>query len=243
MRAPVIMAVALLGGSLLPAHAGTFTPPQGCTGWLTVQSKACRVSNFYKCEGDAPGDQWRADFDQESMFFASRIDHEAQWVESFSPPEGTVQTLDANPIDPASFSTLLSSNLDTWDFNLTKTNGEKRNVAGQDALTGAEFTIDGIALQQTAFEATWRDPQGNVIERARGNEYLHPEWRLFFAGPGETDLGDGQWRPIDGRPVEFIFPGEPGFMSTQPVFECDALMSKLKLPNDSMWKVVFEVSK
>ncbi|GHC50092.1 hypothetical protein [Neogemmobacter tilapiae] len=210
----------------LPAQAGTFTPPEGCTGWMTVQARACRVSNYYKCSADAAGDQWRADFDQDGMFFASRIDHEAQWLESLSIPEGTVQTLDANPVDAASFSTLLATNLDTWDFRLTKDNGEKRHVTGQDALTGASVTIDGITLQQTAFEANWFDPEGNIIERARGNEYIHPEWRMFFSGPGETDLGDGQWRPIDGRPVEFIFPGEPGFMSTQPVFECDALMSK-----------------
>ena len=42
---------------------------------------------------------------------------------------------------------------------------------------------------------------------------------------GETDLGDGQWLPIDGSPVDFTFPGEPGFASTQPLFDCDAMMS------------------
>ena len=50
------------------AQAGTFTPPEGCTAFLTVQSRQCRVSNYYTCSGDAPGDQWRQDFDQEGVF-------------------------------------------------------------------------------------------------------------------------------------------------------------------------------
>ena len=73
---------------------GLFTPPEGCTGLLTVQSRGCRVSNHYNCAADAPGDQWRADFDQEGIFFVSRIDCEAQWVESYDMFPTVRQTLD-----------------------------------------------------------------------------------------------------------------------------------------------------
>ena len=56
-----------------PALAGaTFAAPEGCTTFMTVQAKACRVSNHYTCAADAPGDQWRADFDQEGVFFLTR---------------------------------------------------------------------------------------------------------------------------------------------------------------------------
>ncbi len=219
---PSFLVVALMP---LPAHANTFTPPEGCTGWMTVQARACRVSNYYKCSADAPGDQWRADFDQEGIFFMSRIDAEAQWVESVDLPEGITQTLDPGASDPASFSGLLSSGADPFVFSLSKDNGEATRVMGQDKLTGSEVTIDGITLTQTEFTFTETDVAGNILRRARGNEYISPEWRLFFAGPGETDLGDGQWLPIDGSPVEFIFPGEPGYMATEPLFECDDLMS------------------
>ena len=65
-----------------PAQAAGFTPPEGCTGWMTVQSKSCRVSNYYKCSADAPGDQWRADFDQEGVYFLSQINAEAEWISS-----------------------------------------------------------------------------------------------------------------------------------------------------------------
>ncbi|OYW58664.1 MAG: hypothetical protein B7Z31_07235, partial [Rhodobacterales bacterium 12-65-15] len=52
------------------------------------------------------------------------------------------------------------------------------------------------------------------------------DWRLFFAGPSETEI-DGEWLAVDGSPVEFIFPGEPGFLASQPIFDCDALTASL----------------
>jgi hypothetical protein len=228
---PTMALIALLA---TPAGAGTFTPPEGCTGWMTVQSRACRVSNYYKCTADAPGDQWRGDFDQEGIFFLSRIDYEAQWVESVDLPDMIHQRLDPGPADPASYSGLMSSGVDDFAFGLSKDNGERTRVSGQDKLTGKTFTIDGISLQQTQFEFTETDTSGNILRRSRGNEYVNPEWRLFFSGPGEADFGDGQFVPIDGSPVQFIFPGEPGFMATQPLFECDVLMSQNQMGGMSL---------
>ncbi len=206
-----------------PAHAATFTPPEGCTGWMTVQARACRVSNYFKCTADAPGDQWRADFDQEGIYFQSRIDFEGQWVESIDIPDMTRQTLDPNPADPASYSDLLSAGIDTFAFNLSRDAGPASRVNGQDALTGQTVTIDGITLEQTQFEFTETGTDGTILRRSRGNEYINRDWRLFFSGPGEADFGDGTFVPIDGSPMQFIFPGEPGFFATQPLFECDAL--------------------
>lgn len=217
-------------GLAAPAIAGTFTPPEGCTAFMTVQAKGCRVSNHYKCTADAPGDQWRADFDQEGPFFMSRIDYEAQWVESFEIDPPVRQTLDANPADPASFSDLLAKGRDDYIFGLSDDTGERTRVRGGDRLTGRQVVIDGITLQETEFNYTETDLSGNVLRRSRGNEYIHPEWRLFFSGPSEWDGGEGNFLPLDGSPVQFIFPGEPGFASTQPLFDCDAVMSSLPLP-------------
>jgi hypothetical protein len=217
----------------VPALAGTFTPPEGCTTFLTVQSKQCRVSNHYTCTADRAGDQWRADYDQEGVFFISRIDSEAQWVESIEVDPPSRQTLDANPADPASFSDLLASGNDSYIFGLSKDTGERTRVRGNDRLTGKQVVIDGITLQQTEFNFTETDTAGNVLRRSRGNEYIHPEWRLFFSGPSQWDGGDGTYLPLDGSPVQFIFPGEPGFASTQPLFDCDAVMSSLPFPPKS----------
>lgn len=211
----------------LPAVAGSFSPPEGCETFMTVQAQGCRVSNHYQCTRDAPGDQWRADFDQQGPFFLSRIDREAQWVESFDlGPQIVRQTLDANPEDPASFSELLSAQIDTFAFGLSRDNGEQTNVVGFDRLTGRSVTIDGVTLQETQFEFTETDLGGTILRQSRGFEYIHPEWRLFFAGPSEWNGGDGNFLPIDGSPVQFIFPGEAGFASTEPLFDCDPLMTR-----------------
>lgn len=213
-----------------PALAGTWTAPEGCEVFMTVQSKACRVSNHYTCTGDAPGDQWRADFDQEGIYFMSRISREAEWVESFdvNPPSRTA--LDPGAEDAMSFSELLASGVDTFAFSQTRDGAVRTHVMGMDRLTGRSVTIDGEVLEETQFDFTETDDLGTVLRRARGNEYISRDRRMFFAGPGETDLGDGMWRPIDGSPVEFVFPGEPGFASTQPIYDCDALTAGITPP-------------
>jgi hypothetical protein len=215
----------ILAMAALPAHAGTFTPPEGCTLTMTVQSRQCRVSHHYTCASDAPGEKWRADFDQEGIFFSSKIDNETQWVESLDTDPPVVQRLVPGPRDPASFSGLLNTGRDDFAFDLTRDDGNDTSVTGFDKLTGETFVIDGIQLQGTAFEFTEVDRAGNVTRRSRGNEYIHPEWRMFFAGPSEWDPGDGNFLPMDGSPLQFIFPGEPGFAATQPLFECDDVLS------------------
>ncbi len=218
--------LACLATLAMPALAGTWTAPEGCEVFMTVQSKACRVSNHYRCSADAPGDQWRADFDQEGLFFTSRIDSEGQWVESYTVNPTVRQVLDPVRADSASFTELLATGIDTWDFGMSRDDGSASGAKGYDRLTGKSVVIDGITLQETEVDFIESDVMGNVLRRSRGNEYLHAEWRLFFSGPGETDLGDGQWLPIDGSPVEFIFPGEEGFLDTQPKYDCDVLTAE-----------------
>ena len=177
--------LAVVVGLILGATArlgGTFTPPAGCTGWLTVQSRACRVSNYYKCTQDAPGHQWRADFDQEGLFFASRTDSEGQWLESIEMNPMVRQTLDTGAEDPASFSELLGGS-DTFAFSLSRDNGEASRVRGFDRLTGKTVEIDGVTLSETQYEFSETDATGGALRRSRGKEYIKPEWRLFFAGP------------------------------------------------------------
>ena len=167
--------------------ASSFTPPQSCTTWMTVQARACRVSQYYKCTGDAPGDQWRADFDQDGMFFVSRIDAETQWIESYDLFPKVKQTLDPNPKDAASFTALLGG-IDTFAFNLSKDDGRHTRVRGFDKLTGKSVVIDGITLQQTEFEFEEHDADGNLLRRSKGNEYVNTEWRNFFAGPAAMSI-------------------------------------------------------
>ena len=113
---------------------------------------------------------------------------------------------------------------DDFDFGLTKDNGEHTNVKGYDKLTGETATIDGVTLQRTEFEYVETDDAGNELRKSHGHEYISAEWRNFFSG--QSEWWDGtQWLPLEGSPVQFILPGEKGFAATQPIFECDAVMS------------------
>ncbi len=207
-----------------PAFAGSFTPPEGCALKMTVQSRGCNVSNYYICSADNAGDQWRADFDQEGIYFQSKIDSETQWVESYEINPPTKQTLDPNPKDPASFSDLLAQGMDSFAFGLSKDNGETSSVEGFDKLTGAEVVIDGITLKQTEFEMTETLPDGTVTRKARGREFISPEYRTFFSGTSEFWSGE-EWLPLEGSPMSFDFEGDKGFGATQPIFDCDAVLS------------------
>ncbi|MGL4311334.1 MAG: hypothetical protein ACRCSU_12695 [Paracoccaceae bacterium] len=222
------LCVALAGLTpMTPAQAAGFRAPEGCEAFLTVQSRACRVSNHYRCTAQ-PGDQWRADFDQEGVFFVSRINREGEWVESLEFNPDVRQTLDPAPTDAASFSDLLAKGRDDFSFGLSRDDGQSSQVTGHDKLTGKTMVIDGVELQQTEFEFTETAPDGTVQRQSRGNEYVSGELRLFFAGPSEFWDGEG-WLPMDGSPVQFIRPGEPGFGATQPIFDCGSLMSEAPL--------------
>ena len=210
----------------LPALAATpWAAPQGCEVSMTVQSNACRVSNHYRCTGDAPGDQWRADFDQEGLFFQSRINSEAEWVESYELNPTIRQELLPGATDPASFSGLMATGRDDFSFGLRKDTGEQTDVRGFDRLTGKTFVIDGITLSETEFSFEETDMSGMVVRQSRGREFIHREWRQFFSGPSEWWDGT-DWLPMDGSPVAFMFPGEPGFAATEPLFNCDPVLSQ-----------------
>ncbi len=217
-----LASVLILGAT--PAFAGAFTPPEGCSTFMTVQSRQCRVSNHYKCSADSPGDQWRADFDQEGPFFLSKINSEAEWVESYDLGTPVVrQTLRPGSQDAASFTELLTAGVDTFAFGLSRDDGQDSNVTGFDRLTGRSFVIDGVPLKETEFDFTETNPDGSILRQSRGNEYVNEEMRLFFAGPTQWNGGDGNFLPSDGSPVQFIFPDEPGFAATEPLFDCDPL--------------------
>lgn len=228
VRAQALLFV-LCAGLAAPAAAQTFTPPPGCTGFLTVQARGCKVSNHYRCSADAPGDQWRVDFNADGAYFVSRIDVETQWVFSLDLADGREQTLAPNPVDPASFSTLLATGKDSYDFVQITKGASNTRVQGSDTLTGRKVVIDGVTLEETTFELRESLPDGTVQSTGRGREYIHRDWRMFLSGPSEWDVGNG-FEPLDRSPVTFAEPGERGFMSAKPDYDCDAQLARAPAP-------------
>ena len=206
----------------------TFNLPAGCTAYVTVQSKDCSVDHHFTCEGDPEGLKQRVSLTEEGVVYIGSTNFESQWVGSFHPLTGHSERLGPNANDPASFSELTSSGLDTFDFEtLSDEIGTSRYV-GQDRLTGKTVTIDGIDLEETEYRIRALAPDGTEMWRAEGNEFISRRWRTFFAGTGTVTTPSDSFDK-DDSPVEFIFPGEPGFLSANPKHGCGVLLSSFEV--------------
>lgn len=221
--------VAIFAGVLaLPAQAqdaqddNRFYPPEGCTAQLTVQTRGCQLNNIWTCEAK-PGHSWRMEFQADGPTFLSRIDSETQWVESFNLFPTQRRELVQPADDPASLTELLETGIDSYDFTLRTPSGPVR-VVGFDRLTGESVVIDDEPLLVTEFTARHETTSGTTFE-VTGSEYVSVRHRRFIAG---TYSGTSQGTPFeeDASPVDFIYPGEPGFFSKTPLYDCEASLAR-----------------
>lgn len=212
----------------LPAvAAGKFVAPKGCTVYQTVQMHNCQVSHHYRCEGDAAGDQWSAYLDADGPFYLSRIDSETRWIDSYDLTTGARDQL-SSETDPASFSALLSTGRDTYDFTTKSSSGEVRRYSGFDELTGETVVIDGVTLERTRFDLTATGADGAMIWHRTGEQLVQRDWRLFFADRESFENGAGDRTEVRDTPVTFAGPGEAGFLAEKPEYDCDAMMTRLE---------------
>lgn len=208
-------------------QAPLFNVPLGCEAFLTVQSRSCLVSHYWTCEA-TPGDRWRIDYVAEGPAFLSVIDNDAQWLESGDPADArrTVTILPAD--DPGSVTELLDTGVDSYDFVQRRPSGQIERIVGFDRITGDPVVIDGEELFPTEFNATFRDVNGRVLLDVKGQEFVSARFRRFFGGITVSD-DDGVITQRDRTPVEFIEPGEPGFLSTLPQYDCDLVSGDFAL--------------
>lgn len=217
----MIKPLMILSSLMLAAPAvaqQAFTAPDGCQGTLTVQQKGCVLVNVWSCEADNPGDQWLALFGQGGLFSVQKVDSEFQWIEAYK-VNGN-ESLQTPAPDPASLTELFANQIDTWDFTIQTEDGPQRNV-GFDMLTGETTVIDGVTLLNTEYQGRTLDAKGNEIEAGNGRQYVSEDLRLFFFGESWNAATPDQ--VSDMSPIEFIFPGEPGFFADRPIYECNEL--------------------
>ncbi|WP_299684339.1 hypothetical protein [uncultured Tateyamaria sp.] len=209
-----------------PATASDrFIPPVGCEGVVTVQSRGCELDNIYVCTADTPGDSWRVSFHEDGPKFIGRIDAETQWMESIDLFPTRREVIELPAADPASLSELLETGTDAFDFNMRGPGGEVTRVVGFDQLTGEEVVIDGEALLRTAFSARYESTTSGTTT-ITGNEYVSPALGRFLSGSYRHTSADGAVTEWANDPVDFIFPGEPGFFSKTPLYECEASLAR-----------------
>ncbi|WP_223426827.1 hypothetical protein [Tateyamaria pelophila] len=226
----MIRALVLIAGcALMPVRVAAqgddsrYYPPDGCVGVVTTQNRDCLVNNIYTCEADQPGSSWRLMFDRDGPVFLSKIDFETQWLESYDLFPTRQDALRQPADDPASLSELLATGIDTYDFIIAGTQGVTR-VVGFDRLTGDDVVIDGEPLLGTEFSARHESTMGRDLQ-VQGREFVSVKHRRFF--PGVTTISQGDdTEEHDRTPIEFIYPGEPGFFTTTPLYECEASLAR-----------------
>lgn len=216
---------AIASGLFLPGMAiAQFNLPTGCTAYVTVQMKGCRVSHHYTCAGDVEGSKWRVDIDARGPQFVSQIGHQAEWLFSIDLTSSRENVLLPNPKDPADFTELAQSGYDRFDFSQSDSFEGTVNYKGFDRLTGKTVIIDDVPLLETENEIVATDNNGTVLWSAKGNEYIHLEWREFLSGPDRFTDQEGTYL-YDSSPIDFIMPGEPGFLGEDPLYECEVTIS------------------
>lgn len=222
-----VLAAAAAALLLAPAALGDeFRPPRGCTLELTVQQRSCTVAQHYRCEADAPGDQHVVYFTQDGAVYHSRIDIETRWMESTDLASGITDRLVPEARDHASFSELLQTGRDDFDFWTLSDNGERLRHIGHDELTG-RVQIDGEQLDTTRFQLRSFAETGELLIQRSGTQFVSREFGRFFGGDERSSDWQGQTVDSDDSPMRFVRPGERGFGSTRPEYDCDVQMVSL----------------
>jgi hypothetical protein len=229
----VLIGTTVLGTSLIglaaPVAAQEFSLPQGCEGYLTIQSSSCSVSHYFRCDEDQNGEQRRATMDEDGLSYVGLTNNEAEWVESFHLRSAHTERLSSS-VDPMSMTELMASDIDTWDFTTESREIGDSQYVGFDRLTGESVVIDGVTLLRTQYELTAFDAEGTEMWKSEGAEYVSREWRMFIGGLSSYITSDDQF-DSDDTPVEFINTGEPGYLSVNPKFGCGVEMSLNDLPH------------
>ncbi|MEM6728921.1 MAG: hypothetical protein AAF618_10505 [Pseudomonadota bacterium] len=207
----------------LAAQAEEHVLPAGCTAYVSIQYKLCVVSHHYTCSGDADGIQHRVDIDEDGPFFTSSIDFQTQWIESHDLRRDEIDRLDAGAADAANFTELARTGRDDLDFSTTSDRGETIRYRGRDLLTGKTVVIDDVPLLETDTFMRATRADGSLAWESAGNEYIHLDWRIFIAGRSVTRTDGGTFED-DDAPLRFDFPGDPGFLASEPAFNCSPLL-------------------
>lgn len=220
-------AIALL--SAMPGLAASkFAAPKGCTVYQTVQMRNCQVAQLYRCDGDPAGDQWSIYLDADGPFYMSRIDRETRWMESLDLTTGETDRI-SEETDPASFSTLLETGRDSYEFSTTNGAGEVRHYSGFDELTGDTLVVDGVTLERTRFDLTAKGADGEMLWHRTGQQLIHRDWRIFFADKESFENSFGDKADVTDTPVTFAGPNDKGFLAAKPEYDCDAMMTELDI--------------
>ncbi|MFQ6551031.1 hypothetical protein AAD018_001630 [Aestuariibius insulae] len=213
----------LIGALVASSEAAAFSAPAGCEGKLTIQFRNCLMTNIWTCEADPDGEQWMALFNETGPSRLRKVDAEFQWLEThyFSPIRTERMVVPAE--DPEDMTELFANGYDTYDFTIRDADGNGLRYVGYDKLTGEETVVDGEVLRNTEYAFDVMTENGIILEQMEGRQFVSEAHRIFLFG--ESWQRDAPDLVRNSSPVDFIYPGEPGFFPNRPIYDCGAMLS------------------
>lgn len=224
----------------LPASAQAeiqFEPPIGCQPVLTVQQRSCQVMNHWRCGSGDGVENWYGYFTDGGAvdsFEKNGPDHQFIHVQHFSEGGMFMGVTAAN--DNSSLSALVSTGRDNFDvtfsMNLFGIEFDARFL-GETKLSGKQIKVDGETLSEltSSFAMTFLDSDllGEELNIAgTSTDYLLVADEIFMDGTGVVETSEGTERD-DNSPVEIIRPGEDGFFTRIPKYDCGVNSASLNL--------------
>ncbi len=198
--------------------------PEGCTAIVSIQTQACEANLIWTCDLAPAGDKWEAYFDAGGVQSIVNYSDQYAWLESRYFWDNSTEVPYGQPVDAISLTALLLMNVDTYDFQMERTDDSGTrilNVVGKDYLTGNEITIDGKLLKEVVYDVTITEADGSLFYKSSGVQYYYPEMSIFVSGLGtwSDPQGNGDF---DSTAVKISLPGDPGFANTTPQYGCEA---------------------
>ena len=209
-----------------PFMAVAETTPEGCEAVLTVQKHGCEVTHIYQCE---QGIVKHINIDQDEFDWVSLFGPDYIELESKEEITG-IGLVGMNAIsDPRSLHTLLTTGRDTvayrGEFDMPGLLIGAADVSSQSRLMDEVLEIGGVTWQKALEEIVFQ-VRPHLAMTGTQDIWIDAESGILFHGSSSHELA-GKAEETDNTPVEVIYPGQPGFLSMSPIYDCGEMMSAL----------------
>lgn len=227
MTAGMIRAWATRGGlaalCLLPCAPVVAEPtfPEGCAPLVTVQNTDCEVDIYLACT--APERVRVQNYGPDGLDLVEEMTPD--WSLKFSVDASGMSGLVVRegPQEPLSGRAVLEGGISEFsypvDFYLGRPEPIRTRLTGAFRMTNRETELDGYALRRIETRMTVALGE-NALETIQTG-YYSDAFGIFMEGPGSLRVGENV-QQVDKGPAKIIAPGEPGFLSVAPLFNCEA---------------------
>ncbi|MHA3913489.1 hypothetical protein [Halovulum sp. GXIMD14793] len=231
MRMILTICALLMPGGLLADTV--FEPPRRCTKILTVQQRECQVMNVWECDGGAEG--WAGYFgDEGAVMSFEKYGPDGEFIHIQDFEIGGLMMTAKSAKDNSSMSSLIETGTDTIDMTVSLRvlvlEVELRAV-GKSARTGEVIVVDGEQLKVLRTSVSMMVKENDITGldmniSGTSKDYLLLSDQIMIDGEGILQTPEGEER-YNHTPIEIIRPGEDGFFSRIPKYDCGAQVSSL----------------